>query len=306
MTRGNGTVIWKGASARLSVRSAAMALGLALLGCRAAPVETPIAFLAQGDGVWQVWSMATSDSKPVRITQLKQDVARLSWYPNGRDLLLNLQDGTLVKLDTHNGASTPLDFSTEGVLDAVIGPDGRTVAYSVSLVDSSDRNDIWLHDMATGQQRKLTTMSALQHDPVWSLDGKTIYFLSGGGQQAHDLWRVDVATVSTRQLTVGALYHFDPTVREDGTIVYSGNAGGAYDLWLLQEGDKPQPLTSDPALDARPSWSPDGRLLVFESTREDEATQLWHYELATKQMKRLTDLPGGARMPVWAPTGGGR
>jgi TolB protein len=306
MTLGNGSVKANGIFTTLTASGAAMALGLALLGCRAAPVETPIAFLAQGDDVWQVWSMATPESKPIRITYLKQDVARLSWYPNGQDLLLNLQDGTLVKLDTRSGESTRLDFPTQGVLDATIGPDGRTIAYSVSLVDSSDRNDIWLHDSATGKQRKLTTMPALQHDPVWSLDGKTVYFLSGAGQQAHDLWRVDVASGKTRQLTVGALYHFDPSVRKDGAIVYSGNAGGDYDLWLLKDGDAPQALTDDSALDARPSWSSDGRALVFESARDSGVPQIWRYELSTKQLQRLTNVPGGARMPVWAPAGGAR
>jgi TolB protein len=293
------------ASKRCSVHVVAvLLLGIVLLGCRPAQTETPIAFLAQGDGVWQAWQMTPSDPTPKRITRLTQDIARLSWYPSGQYLLLNLQDGTLLKIDANSGVSAPLDFHVEGVLDATIGPDGKTIAYSSSLADSVDRNDIWLHDLATGKQRKLTSMPGLQHDPVWSMDGEAIYFLSGGGPQAHDLWRVDVASGNTRQLTVGTLYHFDPSIREDGAIVYSGNASGDYDLWLLKEGDKPRALTNDSALDARPSWSPDGRALVFESARESSVTQLWRYELSTKQMRRLTDVPGGARMPVWAPTGG--
>jgi Tol biopolymer transport system component len=44
---------------------------------------------------------------------------------------------------------------------------------------------------------------------------------------------------------------------------------------------------------------------VFESTREG-ASDLWSYELSSKAFTRITQMPGGARMPVWAPAGGAR
>jgi TolB protein len=282
---------------------ACLALGLAMLGCRPAPADTPIAFLAQGDGVWQVWWVKTPQSKPERVTRLNQDVARLSWFPNGRELLLNLQDGSIVTVDVPGGRVVEVPLPAQDVVDAAICPDGRRIAYSVSFAGSSDRNDIWIYDMTTRQSRKLTSMPGLQHDPVWSVDGRTIYFLSGGGPQAHNLWRVDVASGDTEQITVSGLYHLDPTVRADGAIAYSGNRSGDYDVWLLTPGGEPEPLTRDPALDARPSWSPSGEALVYESAREGGISQLWRYDLKAKNATQITDLPGGARMPVWAPAG---
>ena len=292
----------------LSMRSvvrglACFALSLAALGCRPAPADTPIAFLAQGDGVWQAWWLKTPQSEPQRVARLNRDVARLSWFPSGRELLLNLQDGRIVRVDVATGAVADVPFPAEEVLDAAIGPDGRSIAYSIGFAADADRNDIWIYDMTTRQARKLTRMAGLQHDPVWSPDGRSIYFLSGGGPQAHNLWRVEVASGSTEQLTTNGLYHFDPAIRADGAIAYSGNRDGDYDVWLLKPGGEPQPLTRDAALDARPSWSPSGESLVFESARENGVSQLWRYDLATKKTTRLTDLPGGARMPVWAPTG---
>lgn len=294
----------------LSVFSAALMLALsfalALAGCTRAPSNAPIAFLAQGDGRWQVWWMSSPGASPVQVTHLSQDVARLSWFPDGRSVLVNLQDGQLLRVDVRSGNASGLKFPFAGILDAVIGPDGRHIAFSMSLADSNDRNDIWIYDMVSGEQRKLTSMPGLQHEPTWRPDGKAIYFLSGKGGQTHDIWRVDVTSGTTEQLTVNALYHFDLAAREDGTVAYSGNQGGNYDLWLLPSGGKPERLTNDAALDARPTWSPDGRSLVFESMREDAVADLWRIEADGRQPQRLTRMPGGARMPVWAPTGGAR
>jgi TolB protein len=293
--------------ARITRIAASAALGIAMLGCQRTPSTAPIAFLAQGEGRWQVWWMKTPGAAPVQVTHLPQDVARLSWFPGGREVLANLQDGRLLRVDVRSGATTPVTFPFAGILDAAISPDGRRVAFSMSLADSNDRNDIWTFDLVSGERRKLTSMPGLQHEPAWRPDGTAIYFLSGKGQQTHDIWRVDVATGATEQLTVNALYHFDLAARDDGTVAYSGNQGGGnYDLWLLEGKAAPERLTHDAALDARPSWSPDGRALVFESMREDGATNLWRLDLDDKRITRLTRMSGGARMPVWAPAGGVR
>jgi TolB protein len=290
-------------SANSSLRCAsALVLGILLSGCESASTTESIAFLAQENGLWQPWLMKTQGA-PAMVTRLTEDVVRLSWFPNGRELLLDTQTGRLLRVDTTTGKAVPIDFPVEGVVDAVIGPDGRRIAYSVGFVDSGDRNDIWTYDMISREQRKVASMPGLQHDPVWSSDGSAIYFLSNSGPQAHDLWRVDLVSGNKEQLTVNDLYHFDPAVRNDGAIAFSGNRGGDYDLWIHEQGGQPQRITHDPALDAQPSWSPDGRALVFESSREGDISQLWRYTLSTKRLERLTALPSGARMPEWAPAG---
>lgn len=298
------TVMQTGSLRRRRV-SVSLAATLLLAGCARTTVEAPIAFLAQADGYWQVWLIAHPGDKPTRVGRLPEEVARLSWFPDGKALLVNLQDGRLMKVDAASGNATPIQSPAAGILDAAVSPDGTRIAYSVSMGESTDRNDIWTVEIATGATQKITAIPGLQHEPVWAPDGKSIYFLSGQGGQFHDIWQVDVASRATKQLTVNELYHFDIAVRNDGTLAYSSNRGGHYDLWQMAEKGKVERLTDDAALDARSSWSPDGRRIVFESTRGG-ASNLWIYDTTSKSIDRLTDLPGGARMPVWAPVGGDR
>lgn len=296
-----GGIAWR----CLLTLGAALVAGALLIGCHREPVNAPIAFLAQADDHWQVWWIKTPGAPPARLGHMPEDVSRMSWFPDGKSLLINVEDGHWFKLDTATGEASAIKTPADGIFDAVVSPDGKRIAYSVSMGSSTDRNDIWTVDVATGATQKITAMPGLQHEPTWSRDGQSLYFLSGQGGPSHDIWRVDIASRAVTQMTVNDLFHFDVAVREDGAIAYSSNRGGNYDLWLLRNGGEPERLTDDAALDARPSWSADGQRLVFESTREG-ASDLWSYDLSSKAITRLTTMPGGARMPVWAPAGGGR
>lgn len=261
-----------------------------------------IAYLRLVDGYWEVWLKPASAGKDRQLTSFKSDVSRISWFPNGRELLINLHDGRLFRVNAENGEMTAVQAPMPGILDAVVSPDGKKATYSLSTAGSIDDNDIWVFDLATGRMEKLTSMPRLQHEPTWSRDGKSIYFLSGGGGQTHDVWRVDVASRKAEQLTVNAAYHFDLAMRSDGAMAYSGNRTGDYDLWLRHPDGRTEQLTKDADLDARPSWSPDGKELVFESSRGG-VVNIWRLGLRSPEPQQLTEAAEGARQPVWAPAG---
>ncbi|MES1243833.1 MAG: S9 family peptidase [Acidobacteriota bacterium] len=68
---------------------------------------------------------------------------------------------------------------------------------------------------------------------------------------------------------------------------------GRFDLWTVSaQGGDAAPLTSDPAADTNPRWSPDGRSLYFLSSRSG-SSQVWRIPVpgTDKGAVQVTDLP---------------
>ncbi len=62
-------------------------------------------------------------------------------------------------------------------------------------------------------------------------------------------------------------------------------------------------MTTNDASDYGPVWSPDGKSIVFISTRQNGA-QLWKLNMDGGEAQQLTDLPQGAGHPVFSRDGG--
>jgi TolB protein len=258
-------------------------------------VQPELAFLAFTKGYWEVWVSAADGGNPRQVTRSGNDKTRVSWYPDGKALLASCNDGTLLRVDLA-GKETRIPLEQFPVVDAVLSPDGKHIAYSFST--AIDGNDLWMARSDGSAAEKVVRMTSLQHEPTWTPDGAQIYFLSGDGGQGHDIWRVALNGRQTEQITVGSLYHFDVAVSDAGAVAFSGNRSGNYEIYLQSPGGKPEALTDDPALDGRPAFSPDGAQLVFESARGGQLN-LWRIDLKTRALKQITQREDGARAPAW-------
>ncbi|HEY2914594.1 MAG TPA: protease, partial [Candidatus Angelobacter sp.] len=86
---------------------------------------------------------------------------------------------------------------------------------------------------------------------------------------AGDLWLVAREGGEARLLTSGEGTKTDPVFSPDGSMIaFSGDYDGNVDVYVMpSEGGVPHRLTHHPAVDEVVGWSPDGKSVLFRSTR---------------------------------------
>jgi len=86
-------------------------------------------------------------------------------------------------------------------------------------------------------------------------------------------------------------YNTDPDWGPDGRIAYSGMRGNAIDVLTIDLQGHAQRLTPGQGRRSlEPSWSPDGKRLVYVSDEDGKCTRMW-----------ITAADGAAREPLEMP-----
>ena len=256
-----------------------------------------VVFLAVHNNYWQVWLMDANGENARAITDSSYDKSRLSWYSNG-DLLVCGNQGELVRLSLLNKSETPVKLPFKYVNDAVISPDDKYLAFS-QKPKGSIYNKLWLLNVDSGEKTKIHWgAEGFQHEPVFSLDGRKLYFLSGNNGQNHDVMQYDLQTKKVKPVTHSGLYNLDIAVNNKNQFLYSSNRKGHYDIWLQDEKQIKQ-LTDNASLDGRPSWSADNKKAYFESNRNG-VMNVWSVDVGGKTKPvQITHHKMGARYPLW-------
>jgi Tol biopolymer transport system component len=156
------------------------------------------------------------------------------------------------------------------------------------------------------------------YEPAWSPDGRRValtWWNRSSGSAAVDLW-----DSTTRKLSFVALGSH-PSWSSDGTqLTYQSDVplsrtpdilscgpSTQSDLFVTQPGIEPVNASStDQRWESSPSWSPDGRELLFSFT-ETGGTGLGLLDLATRQETVLASSPFSSNAdyadPSWSPDG---
>src|SRR5262245_59963201 len=104
-----------------------------------------------------------------------------------------------------------------------------------------------------------------------------------------------------RPIEIDDLYRFkrvsDPQISPDGKhVAYVVGAvdleknSSSSSLWLAPTGKgEPRRLTQSPKKDSHPRWSPDGKFVLFDSTRSGDS-QLWIIDVNGGEPRQLTNL----------------
>ena len=170
-------------------------------------------------------------------------------------------------------------------------PDGRRLAYVAPA--AGGLTDVYVAD-ADGKNRDWLTRTpgAAEAEPRWAPDGKRLVVERSG--------RLFVIRADRRGERFLANGREPAWSQKRSRIAF---VGGTDDLYVVQpDGRGLRRLTTTPAVESQPAWSPDGRRLAYVAL-DAESTDLYVLNVATSTVLRLTQDVDGEASPAWGPGG---
>ncbi|NBQ40895.1 MAG: Tol-Pal system protein TolB, partial [Alphaproteobacteria bacterium] len=178
-------------------------------------------------------------------------------------------------------------------------PDGRTLALTLSRDTGSQ---IFLLDATVpgAEPRRITTSSAIDTEPTFSSDGKSIYFVSdrGGSPQ---IYKMDVNGANVERVTFNGSFNASPTISFDGKLMaYISRFAYGFKLHVMNlQSGMITPIT-ETTFDEKPSFSPNSRMLLYST--EDQGKQILMTTTVDGTVKtRFTGSQGDISQPQWGP-----
>ena len=199
-------------------------------------------------------------------------------HPDGKTLAVESRGEIfLVPVDAEKGENREVTASAWRDRYQKFSPDGTQLAF---VSDEGAREDLWVVDLATGERRRISDHDSYKDDDfVWSPQGDRIAFVA-----ANTLFEVEVASGRTTQLA----YHVN-----QGFSLSQYSPDGAWLLYGKRDLDENDELylfnvssrdelnvTRDPFRDRNGVLTPDGKHLVFLSTRDGGTSHLFVAPLA--------------------------
>jgi hypothetical protein len=149
-------------------------------------------------------------------------------------------------------------------------PDAQQLAYQATTESGPG---IWLYDLATATTSNLSAGSTLDIHPDWHPDGERIVYASGRSGDGFDLWEVDLPTGLHWRISDHPGDETEPAWSADGrSLVYVLQQDDRWSLLLRRHGGIEEVLLTSSNKIAAPTFRPDGSLITFFETREQQVT----------------------------------
>jgi len=268
---------------------------------------TQIAFVSSRTGTKEIWLMDYDGANQHTLTSLRSIALTPRWSPDASRIaftcfkpmirvtsaqicMYSMDTGKLVSFPQFKGSNSSPSWS----------PDGSQIIFSSSMVGNPE---LYVADANGSRPRRLTNSNGANTSATWNpKTGQTVIFVSdrGGVPQLYSM-NADGTSVSKFDLPDMG-YVIDPAWSPNGQILAFSwrRPSGNYDLYVMEIATRQLvELTRDVGRNERPSWAPDGRHLVFESTRTG-TRQIWSMLADGTGARQLTK-QGQNESPNWSP-----
>ena len=229
-----------------------------------------------------------------RFSPSRQEITYLSYYRDKpRVYIYNIDTGRQEVLGDFPGMTYAPRFSPEG--DRVI----------MSMAQGGN-SEIYTMDLRTRVIRRLTRDPAIDTSPCFSPDSRQIVFNSdrGGTQQ---LYVMNADGSDQRRISFGKGRYATPVWSPRGDLIaFTKFSKGQFHIGVMHPDGSGERLLTTSFLDEAPTWSPNGRVLMFfRQQRNKSDTVAGRVRLRSIDLtgynEREIITPTDASDPAWSP-----
>ncbi len=228
-----------------------------------------------------------------RFSPTNQMVTYLSYFRNlPRVYLLDIETGMQEVVGNFPGMTFAPRFS----------PDGKKIIMSFA---EDGNSDIYTMDLESRVVERITNHSSIDTSPSFSPDGKYIVFNSDrSGLQQIYVMRSDGSEV--KRITFGSGIYGTPVWSPRGDLIaFTKVRKGRFYIGVMRTDGSGERLLTENFYQEAPSWSPNGRVLVFYRETKSGAkgegfsATLWSIDITGYNERKLTTKTD-ASDPSWS------
>ena len=268
---------------------------------------TQIAYVSERGGSKELWVMDYDGASQHPLTNLHSISLTPRWSPDASRIAFTCfaKFGTVTgpqicmySMDAGKVVSFPRFRGTNS--SPAWSPDGTQLIFSSSMQGNPE---LYATDANGSHPKRLTFSNAVSTSPAWNpKTGQTIVFVGDRGG-VPKLYSMSADGTDTTELDVPDKgYLIDPAWAPNGQLLAFSwrRPTGNYDIYIMDVATRRIiEITRDAGRNERPSWAPDGRHIVFESTRAG-SRQIWTMLADGSQAHQLTTT-GHNESPNWSP-----
>jgi TolB protein len=246
-------------------------------------------FIADYDGTNERQATRTG---AINISPVFSPDGQMIFFTSFRD-----GDPQLYRVSVANGEIKKLTNFPGIAAAPSVSPDGKKIA---CVLSKDGNSEIYVLDLDGRVIKRVTNHQAIESSPTWSPDGRMLAF-SSDRTGAPQIYLTDSDGLSTRRLTFAGKYNDSPiwSQRGDRITFVSRTKEGRFDLASIDTSGVEYRIMTEVGQNENPHFAPDGKHIVFASTRLSEG-DIYTMDLSELNQRRMTRT-GNCSNPIWGP-----
>lgn len=275
---------------------AALATGVSA-GPAGAQSDGIIVFESNRDGLTEIYAMAPDGTSARRLTENGVRDSAPVWAPDAMSIAFSRGRSSwdLYRQNADGTGAQRLTSTADDDLNPEWSPDGTAIVFERQRQLRRRRDaDVYVLELATGEERAIARSDRPEMTPTWSPDGSKIAF-AARLRGDFEIVVSELASGTSSVVTSNTADDVGPEWSPDGSQMAFGRMRGRSSALVVRDVATGRERTLETIVGAPfgPTWSPDGSAIAFAAPNpRDRAVEgeyeLFRVDLASGELRVLT------------------